>query len=58
MCVCFSICLNEVALQVPKLVLRREILTKRMPVLSTIDRRATELLAGELVNLNLEEELG
>ena len=55
---CFSICLNEVALQVPKLVPRREILTKRMPVLSTIDRRATELLAGELVNLNLEEELG
>ena len=55
---CFSICLNEVALQVSKLVPRREILTKRMPVLSTIDRRASELLARELVNPNLEEELG
>ena len=56
---CFSICLNEVVLQLSTLLPKREILTKRIPVLNIIGRRATKfLLARELVNPNVEEELG
>lgn len=37
---------------------RENSLLKRIPILSTMDRRATELLTKELSNPTMEEELG